>query len=88
MLRLEIKEPGQKIDAAIARREADEPQARYWLGLCREREAVLAELRAWVEQVGLVRYRGYVAKLPPLLPPPGGRNRALHRDGGVTPDLR
>jgi hypothetical protein len=28
MLRLEIKKPGQKIDAAIARRAADEPQAR------------------------------------------------------------
>ena len=69
MLRLEIKEPGQKIDAAIVRREADEPQAPYWLGLSGEREAVLAELRAWAGQVGLVRYRGYVAKLPPLLPP-------------------
>lgn len=33
MLRLEIKKPGQKIDAAIARREADELQAPYWLGL-------------------------------------------------------
>jgi hypothetical protein len=28
MLRLEIRKPRQKLDAAIARREADEPQAR------------------------------------------------------------
>ena len=32
MLRLEIKKLGEKIEAAIARRQADEPQAPYWLG--------------------------------------------------------
>ena len=62
-LRLEIKKLGQKIDAAIARREADEPQAPYWGLSGDEREAVLAELRAWVEQIDLVQYRGYFAKL-------------------------
>ena len=42
MLRLEIRKPGQKTGAAIARREAGEPQAPYWLGLSGdEREAVL-----------------------------------------------
>jgi hypothetical protein len=61
---------GQKIDAAIARREADESQAPYWLGLSRdEREAALAELRAWVEPIDLVQYRGYFAKLSPCCPP-------------------
>lgn len=89
MLRLEIREPGQKIDAAIARREAGEPQAPYWLGLSGdERGAARAGLRAWAGQAGLVRYRGYFAKLPPCCPSPGGRNRALHREGGVAPDLR
>jgi len=59
MLRLEIREPGQKTDAAIARREAGEPQARYWLGLSGdEREAARAGRRAWAGQAGLVRYRG------------------------------
>ncbi len=33
MLRHEIKKLGQKIEAAIARRNADEPPAPYWLGL-------------------------------------------------------
>src|SRR5580658_1091902 len=33
-------------------------------------EAALAELRAWVEQIDLVQYRGYFAKLPPCCPHP------------------
>lgn len=69
MLRLEIKRLGEKIEAAIARRDADEPQAPYWLGLCQEEHAArLAELRAWVEQVGRVQYRDYFARLPPCWP--------------------
>src|SRR5579863_7122202 len=69
MLRLEIKRLSEKIEAAIARRDADEPQAPYWLGLAREeRESALARLRAWVEQVGRVQYRDYFAKLPPCWP--------------------
>jgi hypothetical protein len=35
-------------------------------GVCRE--VALAELRAWVEQIDLVQYRGYFAKLPPCCP--------------------
>jgi hypothetical protein len=69
MLRLEIKKLGQKIEAAIARRDADEPQAPYWLGLTKEEHAArLAELRAWVDQVGLVQYAEYFGKLPPCWP--------------------
>ena len=69
MLRHEIKKLGQKIEAAIARRNADEPPAPYWLGLSKEEHAArLAALRSWVEQVGLVQYRGYFAKLPPCWP--------------------
>jgi hypothetical protein len=69
MLRLEIKQLGEKIAAAITRRAADEPQAPYWLGLStEERAARLARLRAWVDQVGLVQYAEYFAKLPPCWP--------------------
>lgn len=69
MLRLEIKHLGEKIEAAIARRQTDEPLAPYWLGLSREEHAArLGQLRAWVEQVGLVQYGGYFAKLPPCWP--------------------
>jgi hypothetical protein len=69
MLRLEIKKLSEKIDAAIARRDADEPQAPYLLGLSREgHESALTRLRAWVEQVGLVQYTDYFAKLPPCWP--------------------
>jgi hypothetical protein len=69
MLRLEIKKLGEKIDAAITRRAADEPQAPYWLGLSEdERAAALAQLRAWVEQVGLAQYCDYFAKIPPCWP--------------------
>ena len=69
MLRLEIKKLGEKIEAAIARRDGDEPQAPYWLGLSKDEHAArLARLRAWVEQVGRVQYRDYFAKLPPCWP--------------------
>ncbi len=69
MLRLEIKQLGEKIAAAIARRQADEPPAPYWLGLDREEHAArLGQLRAWVEQVGLTQYGDYFAKLPPCWP--------------------
>jgi hypothetical protein len=69
MLRLEIKRLGEKIEAAIARRDADEPQAPYWLGLSKDEHAArLAQLRAWVEQVGRGQYRDYFAKLPPCWP--------------------
>ena len=44
VLLLEIKKLGEKIDAASARRNADEPQAPYWLGLSKEEHAArLAE---------------------------------------------
>jgi regulator of replication initiation timing len=69
MLRLEIKKLAEKVTEAIARRQANEPPAPYWLDLPREEHAAqLADLRAWVEQVGLVQYQGYFAKLPPCWP--------------------
>ena len=69
MLRLEIKQLAEKIEAAIARRNADEPPAPFWLGLSREEQGVrLAEVRAWVDRVALVQYPTYFAKLPPCWP--------------------
>ena len=66
MLRLEIKKLGEKIEAAIARRNADEPEAPYWLGLSKEEHAArLAAVRAWVERVAFVQYPTYFGKLPP-----------------------
>jgi len=66
MLRLEIKKLGEKIEAAIARRNAGEPQAPYWLGLSQEEYAAgLAGLRTWVERVARVQWPGYMAKLAP-----------------------
>jgi regulator of replication initiation timing len=69
MLRLEIKKLGEKLDEAIAKRQTADPPAPLWLGLSREEHAArLAELKAWVEQVGLVQYQGYFARLPPCWP--------------------
>lgn len=66
LMLLEIKKLGEKIDAAIARRQAEEPPAPYWLGLSREEHAArLAEVRAWVERVAFVQYPTFFAKLPP-----------------------
>ncbi len=66
MLRLEIKQLGEKLDEAIRKRATAEPPAPYWLGLSgQEHAARLAEVRAWVERVALVQYPTYFAKLPP-----------------------
>ena len=78
MLRLEIKQLGEKIEAAIARRNADEPPAPYWLGLSREEHAArLAEVRAWVERVALVQYPDLLWQAAALL---GYPRRARPRD--------
>jgi hypothetical protein len=62
MLRAEIKRLGEK----IARRQADEPQAPYWIGLDRDESAArLGELRAWVEQVARVQWPVYMARTAP-----------------------
>jgi len=69
MLLLEVKKLREKIDAAIARRQAEEPAAPYWRGLDREGHAArLAELRDWVERFARAEYPGYLAKLPPCWP--------------------
>ena len=61
-----IKELREKLDAASRKRQAADPPAPSWLGLSREEHAArLAELRAWVDRVGLVQYPGYFGKLPP-----------------------
>ena len=66
VLLLEVKKLGEKIDAASARRNADEPEAPYWLGLSKEEHAArLAGVRAFVERVALVQYPTYFGKLPP-----------------------
>jgi hypothetical protein len=68
-IREELKRLRHKLDEAIARRQADDPPAPYLLGLPAEEQAArLAGVRAWVEQVGLVQYRGYFEKLPPCWP--------------------
>jgi hypothetical protein len=53
----------------IRKRETADPPAPYWLGLSGDEHAArLAELRAWVDRVGLVQYPGYFGKLPPCWP--------------------
>ena len=65
MLLLEVKKLGEKIDAATARRQSDEPPAPYWIGLDRaEVAARLAELREWVERVARVQWPAYMTKVP------------------------
>jgi hypothetical protein len=69
MLRLEVKQLGERIKEASAKRQAEKPQAPYWLGLTAEEYATrLAELRAWVDEVARAQYPGYLAVLPPCWP--------------------
>ena len=57
VIRLEIKHLAEKVGEAAARRQAEDPQAPYWLGLSEgEHAARLTELRGWVEQVGNGQY--------------------------------
>ena len=50
-IREEIGKLGAKLDAAIAKRQADELPAPYWIGPEQGRAAArLAEVRAWVER--------------------------------------
>jgi hypothetical protein len=63
---LEVKRLRERLDDAIAKRAAADPPAPYLLGLSREEHAArVAEVRAWVERVGLGQYPGYFASLPP-----------------------
>jgi hypothetical protein len=69
MLRHEITKPGQKITAAIASREADEPPAPYGTGLSREELAAESgELRAWADRVTRVQWPGYTDTIAPCWP--------------------
>ena len=69
MLRHEITKPGQKITAALASREADEPPAPYGTGLSREELAAESgELRAWADRVTRVQRPGYTDKIAPCWP--------------------
>ena len=69
MLRLDIKKLAEKIDAAITRRQVEEPEAPYWLGLNQQQYAAqLAEVREWVDRVACVEWPGYFSRLPPCWP--------------------
>lgn len=68
-IREEIKKLGQKLDAAIARREADEFPAPYWIGLSRDEAAArVAKLGEWVERVARVQWPAYMSKVPECWP--------------------
>jgi len=69
VIRLEIKHLAEKVGEAAARRQAEDPQAPYWLGLSEgEHAARLTELRGWVEQVGNGQYPGYFARIQDCWP--------------------
>jgi regulator of replication initiation timing len=66
MLRLEVKQLREKLDQAIAKRQAADLPAPYWLGLTQEEHAArLTDLRAWVDRVALAQYPDYMARLAP-----------------------
>ncbi len=64
-----IKELAGKVDEAVRKRAADDPQAPFWVRLTEEEHAAqLAALRSWVDQFARVQYPGYFAKLPDCWP--------------------
>ncbi len=61
-----IKQLGQKLDETIARLQAADPPAPFWLRLDdQEHAARLAEVRDWVGRFLRVQYPAYLVKLPP-----------------------
>ena len=90
MLRLEIKKLGEKIEAAIARRKADEPPAPYWLGP--EPGGARGPARraaGWVDRVGLRPVPRLLRQAAALLgQPPGGGHSSSATYDRVGPDLR
>ena len=90
MLRLEIKQLAEKITAAIARRNADEPPAPFWLGLSREEHARPV---GRAPRVGRSRRHGPVPRVlcqaSALLGEScRARARGQQRDDGVDPGVR
>jgi hypothetical protein len=66
---LAIKQLSEKLDAMITQREAEYPQAPYWLGLSRQDYAAqLGEVQEWVERVARVQYPAYFEALPACWP--------------------
>jgi len=64
MLRLEVKQQGDRLDEAVAKNRLKPPPAPWW-GVSRaEGEAMLAELREWVETFLRPHYPGYMTRLP------------------------
>ncbi len=69
LIRLEIKKLGEKLDEAIAERQAADPPAPFWLGLSKDEHAArLGGLRGWVDRFARVQYPSYLARLPPCWP--------------------
>jgi hypothetical protein len=84
MLWHEITKPGQKITAALAGREADEPPASYGTGLSREELAAESgELRAWADRVTRVQRPSYTDKIAPCRP---NRPETVREPGLTGPD--
>jgi hypothetical protein len=69
ILRHEISKPGQKITAALASREANEPPAPYGTGLSREELAAgSSELQARAGRVAQVQWPGSMDTIAPGRP--------------------
>ena len=63
---LKVKQLGERLDEATAKRQAADPPAPFWLGLSEEEHAARAgEVREWVERVALAQWPGYMARLAP-----------------------
>ena len=64
MLRLEVKQLRERLDEAVAKRQLAPPPAPWWCVGEAEGKAMLADLRAWVEDFARRHYPGYMARLP------------------------
>jgi hypothetical protein len=64
MLRLEVKQLGQRLDEALDKRKLAPPPAPWWRVDEAEGKKMLAELCEWVDEFFRRHYPDYMAKLP------------------------
>jgi hypothetical protein len=68
MIQLKIKQLARRLDEALAKNRLTPPPAPWWVVDREQGEAMLAELREWVDKTLRLYYPDYLARLPVCWP--------------------
>jgi hypothetical protein len=64
LLLVEVKQQKERLDEAVAKNRLKPPRAPWWCVTQAEGQAMLTELREWVDGFARRHYPGYMARLP------------------------